>query len=187
MPRWPALDPAHSGNCRAELLSRSILETSAPPNSASLNWSAQSGTQSEDASSATLARAALCACRSCPSPDATSAPGETQRLNDAETSATPDADAGRDIHQSPCHPTYSVPQTGWWCRGAGSRASSYRTGLSSAAAPAASDLTLEFGSFHPNTAPAPCRAGSYTIPPHRSASRGISHPATAYKCGSDAA
>src|SRR5713101_9319953 len=55
MPRSPALDPAHSGNCRAEWPSRSILETSAPPNSASWNWSAQSGTQSEDASSATLA------------------------------------------------------------------------------------------------------------------------------------
>src|SRR5436305_14041023 len=99
MPRWPALEPAHSRNCHDESLSRSILETSAPPNSASLNWSAQSGTQSEDAASATLARAALCACRSCPSPDATSAPGETQRLSGAETSATPDADAGRDIHQ----------------------------------------------------------------------------------------
>src|SRR5256884_1703133 len=37
-------------------------------------------------------------------------------LSGAETSATPDADAGRDIHQSPCHPTHSVPQTGWWCR-----------------------------------------------------------------------
>src|SRR5437660_1481376 len=94
-----SIDPAHSRNCHAESLSRSILETSAPPNSASLNWSAQSGTQSEDAASATLARAALCACRSCPSPDATSAPGETQRLSGAETSATPDADAGRDIHQ----------------------------------------------------------------------------------------
>src|SRR5438309_4217975 len=95
MPRWPALDPAHSRNCHAESLSRSILETSAPPNSASLNWSAQSGTQSADASSATLARAALCACRSYPSPHAASAPGETQRLSDAETSTTPDADAGR--------------------------------------------------------------------------------------------
>src|SRR6266566_3033709 len=135
--------------------------------------------QNEDASSATLARAALCACRSCPSPDATSAPGETPRLSGAETSATPDADVGRDIHQSPCHPTHSVPQTGWWCRCACSRASSYRTGLSSTAAPAASDLTLVFGSFHPNTAPRPCRAGSYTTPLHRSASLGISHPATA--------
>src|SRR5947208_11969734 len=149
MPRWPALDPAHSGNCHAEWLSRSILETSAPPNSTSLNWSAQSGTQSEDASSATLARAALCVCRSCPSPHAASAPGETPRLSGAETSATPDADAGRDIHQSPCHPTHSVPQTGWWCRCACSRASSYRNGLSLAAAPAESDLTLEFGgSWH---------------------------------------
>src|SRR6184192_2030979 len=99
MPRSPALDPAHSRNCRAESLSRSILETSAPPDSTSLNWSAQSGTQNEDASSATLARAALCACRSCPSPDATSAPGETPRLSGAETSATPDADAGRDIQE----------------------------------------------------------------------------------------
>src|SRR6267143_4257322 len=179
MPRWPALDPAHSGNCRAELLSRSILETNAPPTSASLNWSAQSGTQSEDASSATLARGALCACRSCPYTHASSALGETQRLSGAETSATLDADAGRDIHQSPCHPTYSVPQTGWSCRCACSRASSYRTGLSSTSAPAASDLTLAFGSFHPHTAPAPCRAGSYTTPPHRSASLGISHPATA--------
>src|SRR6266478_2576911 len=99
MPQSPAVDPAHSRNCHAESLSRSILYTSAPPNSASLNWSAQSDTQSEDASSATLARAALCACRSCPSPDATSAAGETQRLSGAETSATPDADAGHDIHQ----------------------------------------------------------------------------------------
>src|SRR5437763_3285643 len=80
--------------------------------SSDLNWSAQSGTQSEDASSATLARAALCACRSCPSPHAASALGETQRLSGAETSATPDADADRDIHQSPGHPTHSVPQTG---------------------------------------------------------------------------
>src|SRR5438477_100221 len=148
MPRSPALDPAHSRNCRAESPSRSILETSAPPNSASLNWSAQSGTQSEGASSATLARAALCACRSCPSPHAASARGETPRLSGAETSATPDVDVGRDIHQSPCHPTHSVPQTGWWCRCACNRASSYRTGLSSTAAPAASDLTLVFGSFH---------------------------------------
>src|SRR5207249_9170781 len=179
MPRWPALDPAHSRNCHAESLSRSILETSAPPNSASLNWSAQSGTQSEDAASATLARAALCACRSCPSPDATSAPGETQRLSGAETSATPDADADRDIHQSPCHSTPAVPQTAWWCHCACSRASSYRTGFFSAAALAASDLTLEFDSFHPHIAPAPCQAGSYTTPPHRSASLGISHPATA--------
>src|SRR5437016_8760185 len=168
MPRSPALDPAHSRNCRAESLSRSILETSAPPDSTSLNWSAQSGTQNEDASSATLARAALCACRSCPSPDATSAPGETPRLSGAETSATPDADVGRDIHQSPCHPTHSVPQTGWWCRCACSCASSYRTGLSSTAAPAASDLTLVFGSFHPNTAPRPCRAGSYRSEEHTS-------------------
>src|SRR5437762_4810759 len=172
MPRWPALDPAHSRNCHAESLSRSILETSAPPNSASLNWSAQSGTQSEDASSATLARAALCACRSCPSPHAASARGETQRLSGRETSATPDADAGRDIHQSPGHPTHAVPQTGWWCRCACSRASSYCTVLSSTAAWAASDLTLEFGSFHPHTAPAPCRVGSYTTPPQRSASLG---------------
>src|SRR5580704_1000088 len=100
-----------------------------------------------------LARAALCACRSCPSLRATSAPGETQRLSGAETSATLDADAGRDIHQSPCHPTHSVPQTGWWRRCACSRASSYRTGLSLAAAPAEFDLTLEFGSFHPNSSP----------------------------------
>src|SRR5437773_3507168 len=171
MPRSPALDPAHSRNCRAESLSRSILETSAPPDSTSLNWSAQSGTQNEDASSATLARAALCACRSCPSPHAASARGETQRLSGAETSATPDVDVGRDIHQSPCHPTHSVPQTGWWCRCACNRASSYRTGLSSTAAPAASDLTLEVGSFHPHTAAAPCRASSYTTPPQRSASR----------------
>src|SRR5438552_18679489 len=105
--------------------------------------------------------------------------GETQRLGGAETSATPDADAGRDIHQSPGHPTHSAPQTGWWCRCACNRASSYRTGLSSTAAPAASDLTLEFGSFHPHTALTPCLAGSYTTPPHRSASLGISHPATA--------
>jgi hypothetical protein len=81
------------------------------------------------------------------------------------------------------HPsnTFSA-QTGRWCRCACSHASSFRTvdaGLSSAAAPAASDLTLEFGSFHPHAAPAPCRAGSYTTPPHRSASLGISHPATA--------
>src|SRR5271155_1562730 len=179
MPRSLALDPAHSRNCRAESLSQSILETSAPPNSASLYRSARSGIQSGDASSATLARAALCACRSCPSLDATSAPEETQRLSGSETSATPDADAGRDIHQSLCHPTPAVPQTEWWCRCACSRASSYRTGLSSAAAPAASDLTLEFGSFHPHTAPAPCPAGSYINPPHRSASLGISYPATA--------
>src|SRR5437763_13170711 len=178
MPRWPAVDPAHSGNCHAEWLSRSILETSAPPNSTSLNWSAQSGTQSEDASSATLARAALCVCRSCPSPHAASAPGETPRLSGAETSATPDADAGRDIHQSPCHPTHSVPQTGWWCRCACSRASSYRTGLSSTAAPTESDQTLVFGSFHPNTPPVPCTAGSYITPPHRAALLVTSHPAT---------
>ena len=38
---------------------------------------------------------------------------------------------------------------------------------------------LGFGSFHPNTAPAPCRAGSDTTPPHRSTSLRISHPATA--------
>src|SRR5438034_10873819 len=69
------------------------------------------------------------------------------------------------------YPTYSVPQTGWWCRCACNRASSYRTGLSSTAAPAASDLTLEVGSFHPHTAAAPCRASSYTTPPQRSASR----------------
>src|SRR5436309_12193704 len=261
MPRWLGLAPAHSRNCRAEWLSQSILETSAPlsmavekgaktavvwllftlplsllegvfsqngpqrsrarrccaakrtlhgedrseildkrerggpkwtakmaqsltasdtpPNSANWNWSAQSGIQSGDASSATLARAALCACRSCPSLDATSAPGETQRLSGAETSATPDADADRDIHQSPCHSTPAVPQTAWWCHCACSRASSYRTGLFSAAALAASDLTLEFDSFHPHIAPAPCQAGSYTTPPHRSASLGISHPATA--------
>src|SRR5207244_255619 len=120
----------------------------APPNSANWNWSAQSGIQSGDASSATLARAALCACRSCPSLDATSAPGETPRLSGAETSATPDADADRDIHQSPCHSTPAVPQTAWWCHCACSRASSYRTGLFSAAALAASDLTLEFDFFH---------------------------------------
>src|SRR5256884_634213 len=171
MPRWLGLAPAHSRNCRAESLSQSILETSAPlsmavekgaktavvwllftlplsllegvfsqngpqrsrarrccaakrtlhgedrseildkrerggpkwtakmaqsltasdtpPNSANWNWSAQSGIQSGDASSATLARAALCACRSCPSLDATSAPGETQRLSGAETSKLP--------------------------------------------------------------------------------------------------
>src|SRR5271169_6413135 len=77
MPRSLALDPAHSRNCHAEWLSQSILETSAPPNSASLYRSAQSGIQSGDASSATLARAALCACRSCPSLDATSALVET--------------------------------------------------------------------------------------------------------------
>src|SRR6266513_3006119 len=187
MPRWPASNPPHSRNCRAESLSRPILETSAPPKLTSLNWSARSGTQSEDASSATLARGALCACRSCPSPHASSAPGETQRLSGRETSATPDADAGRDIPQSPGHPTYAVPQTGWWCRCACSRASSYRTVLSSTAALPASDLTLEFGSFHPHTAPAPCRVGSYTTPPQRSASLGISHPATALKCGSGAA
>src|SRR5947207_1609455 len=154
MPRWLGLAPAHSRNCRAESLSQSILETSAPPNSANWNWSAQSGIQSGDASSATLARAALCACRSCPSLDATSAPGETQRLSGAETSATPDADADRDIHQSPCHSTPAVPQTAWWCHCACSRASSYRTGLFSAAALAASDLTLAFDSFHPHIAPA---------------------------------
>src|SRR5438046_6382237 len=57
MPRWLGLAPAHSRNCRAESLSQSILETSAPPNSANWNWSAQSGIQSGDASSATLARA----------------------------------------------------------------------------------------------------------------------------------
>src|SRR6266513_1153346 len=102
MPRWLGLAPAHSRNCRAESLSQSILETSAPPNSANWNWSAQSGIQSGDASSATLARAALCACRSCPSLDATSAPGETQRISGAETSATPDADADRDIHHLQC-------------------------------------------------------------------------------------
>src|SRR5205809_543329 len=160
MPRWPALDPAHSRNCHAESLSRSILETSAPPNSASLNWWS-AGTQSEDAASATLARAALCACRSCPSPDATSAPGETQRLSGAETSATPDADADRDIHQSPCHSTPAVPQTAWWCHCACSRASSYRTGLFSASALAASDLTHEFDSFHPHVAPAPCHDSTH--------------------------
>src|SRR5258708_26518513 len=129
MPRWPALDPAHSGNCRAELLSRSILETNAPPNSASLNWSAQSGTQSEDASSATLARGALCACRSCPSPHATSALGETPRLSGAETSATLDADAGRAIRQSRCQPTYPGPQPGWSCPCAYTRTPSYHTAL----------------------------------------------------------
>src|SRR5207302_3805521 len=166
MPRSAALDPSHSRNSRAESLSRSSLGASAPPDSTSLNWSAQSGTQHEDASSATLARAALCACRSCPSPDATSAPGETPRLSGAETSATLDADAGRDIHLSPCHPTYSVPQTGWWCRCACSRALSYRTGLSSTAAPAASDLTLEVGRVH--------------LQPHHSGQLpGISLPATA--------
>src|SRR5258708_22333213 len=170
MPRWPALDQAHSGTCRAELLSRSILETNAPPNSASLNWSPQSGTQSEDASSATLARGALCACRSCPSPHATSALGETPRLSGAETSATLDADAGRDIRQSPCHPTYSGPQTGCSSRCPCIRTSSYRTSLSSTATPAASDLTLEFGSFHPHTAPPPSPPASYTTPPHRSPS-----------------
>src|SRR5258708_24352642 len=173
---WAGLDAGKSGNCRAELLSRSILETNAPPNSASLNWSAQSGTQSEDASSATLARGALCACRSCPSPHATSAPGGTPRLSGAETSATLDADAGRDIRQSPCHPTDSVPQTGWSCRCACSRTSSYRTGLSSTATPAASDLTLEFGSFHPHTAPTPGPAGSYTTPPPRARFPGIPEP-----------
>src|SRR5207248_8678415 len=186
MPRSPALDPAHSRNCRAESLSRSILETSAPPDSTSLNWSAQSGTQSEDASSATLARAALCACRSCPSPHAASALGETQRLSGAETSATPDADADRDIHRSPGHPTHSVPQTGWWCHCACSRASSYRTGLFSAAAPAASDLTPVFDSFHPHIAPAPCQSGFYTTPPHSSASLGITHHATTSNCVSHA-
>src|ERR1039458_1447983 len=153
--------------------------TSAPPSSASLNWSAQSGIQSVDASSATLAHAALCACHSCPSPSATAAAGETQRLSGAEISATPDADAGRDIHQSPCRPTRSAPQTAWSCRCACSRASSCRTGLSSEAAPAECDLRLGFGSFHPSTAPAPCRAGSYTNPPRRSAFQGISHPARA--------
>src|SRR6266513_4486864 len=160
-------------------MAQSLTASDTPPNSANWNWSAQSGIQSGDASSATLARAALCACRSCPSLDATSAPGETQRLSGAETSATPDAVADRDIHQSPCHSTPAVPQTAWWCHCACSRASSYRTGLFSAAALAASDLTLEFDSFHPRIAPAPCQAGSYTTPPHRSASLGISHPATA--------
>src|SRR2546429_6152766 len=41
MPRWLGLAPAHSRNCRAESLSQSILETSAPPNSANWNWSAR--------------------------------------------------------------------------------------------------------------------------------------------------
>ena len=85
----------------------------------------------------------------------------------------------RGIHRSPCRPTRSAPQTTWWCRCACSRASSCRTGLSSAAAPAASDPRLGSGSSHPNTAPAPCPAGSNTTPPHRSASPGISHPARA--------
>src|SRR5437870_10919862 len=43
------------------------------------------------------------------------------------------------------------------------------------AALAGSDPTLESGSFHPNTAPASCRAGSNTTPLHRSTSPRISH------------
>src|SRR2546429_4063921 len=85
MPRWLGLAPAHSRNCRAESLSQSILETSAPPNSANWNWSAQSGIQSGDASSATLARAALCACRSCPSLDATSAPRSEEHTSELQS------------------------------------------------------------------------------------------------------
>src|SRR6266576_5026333 len=48
-------------------MAQSLTASYTPPNSANWNWSAQSGIQSGDASSATLARAALCACRSCPS------------------------------------------------------------------------------------------------------------------------
>src|SRR6266699_7271918 len=70
-------------------MAQSLTASDTPPNSANWNWSAQSGIQSGDASSATLARAALCACRSCPSLDAPSAPGETQRLSGAETSKLP--------------------------------------------------------------------------------------------------
>src|SRR5437870_4245125 len=166
MPRWLGLAPAHSRNCRAESLSQSILETSAPPNSANWNWSAQSGIQSGDASSATLARAALCACRSCPSLDATSAPGETQRLSGAETSATPDADADRDIHQSPCHSTPAVPQTSWWCHCACSRAPSYRAGIFSAAARSAPATGTELRHVPDAVLVHPLAAERYSGPAH---------------------
>jgi len=118
-----------------------------------------------------------------PSPSAIESAGETPRPSGAEISALLMADAGRDI------PPITLPSNHVERRNRRGRAiafvvmrSSYRTGPSSVAAPAACDPTLEFGSFHPNTSTSAfLRRVQNTTPPHRSASPRISHPATALK------